>query len=142
MRCRCRCRRRTRNSFIPRMTPLARPVRFGLSLCACVFALLESLHVHLDSPRQTILPKPIHNLSIRLATLAARPLARQPRVLPPHALAHLHTPNLPLALGAHDLRPDRQQRRPHAPCRLPGFLVVARDAQADLAVYLEPAGWR
>lgn len=88
--------------------------------------------------RATHLPPLLQDLRIRLLTHLAPPRTTLLRQLPPHLLPRLEATHLPLHLGIHK-RPDGQQRGADPPRGLPRLLVVAADAEADLAVDLEAA---
>lgn len=75
---------------------------------------------------------------IAAPTALARPAARPTRPIPTDLLPRLDATNLARRLGVHEAA-ERDQGCPDPPCRLPRLLVVAADAEADLAIDLEAA---
>jgi hypothetical protein len=81
----------------------------------------------------------LHSLGVALGTCRTLPGVALPGHLLSRLLATLYAAELALCICVHKT-PDCDERGAHAPGRLPRLLVVAGDAQTDLAVDFEAAG--
>lgn len=89
-----------------------------------------------------VFPAPLlalrNDLPIRLSTNSTLPAPTLNRQFPTHGIAGIEAAELAARVGFHE-GAQRDQRGAHPPRRLPRLLVVARDAEADLAVGFEAA---
>lgn len=102
---------------------------------------LPALLVHRDPLLQTNFTPLPQDLLIRLSPRAhvAAPGTALRRPHPPHIVGGIQSAQLPLGVAVHEA-PDRRQRGPDPPSRLPTLFMVATDTEADLAIDLETTG--